>query len=276
VGLFRKLERCRLSGSATLVPVLDLGEQALTGVFPRTPNDPVTSGPLRLVWCPDSGLLQLDHSFNQGEMYGENYGYRSGLNQTMVRHLTQKARELERYVGLQPGNAVLDIGSNDATLLKAYSISGLRRIGIDPTGEKFRRHYSDDITIVPEFFSVEAYRRSGSPPAKIVTSIAMFYDLEDPVDFARQVEQVLAPHLEYYSLGVVRRVLDAAGMRVLDVKMNAVNGGSFAARFRAHDRLARRTGRPHGLGHPEALPRVRGSRLSPPRRLDEAAERARR
>jgi hypothetical protein len=248
------LERCRVSGSKTLVPVLDLGEQALTGVFPRDPAEQVTSGPLRLVWCPESGLLQLAHSYDLDEMYGENYGYRSGLNQSMVRHLTQKVTELERLAGLTAGATVLDIGSNDATSLKAYKTPGLHRLGIDPTGEKFRQYYSDDITLVPDFFSAAAFRSIGAAPASIVTSIAMFYDLEDPIGFARDIEQVLAhggvwhfeqsympsmlrmtsydtvchEHLEYYSLGVVQRILDAAGMRVLDVKMNAVNGGSFA------------------------------------------------
>jgi hypothetical protein len=246
--------RCRVSGSQNLIQVLDLGEQALTGVFPRQPDAPLTAGPLRLVWCPDSGLLQLSHSYDLGEMYGENYGYRSGLNRSMVDHLTQKIRELERWADLKPGDAVVDIGSNDATSLKAYQTSGLQRTGLDPTGEKFRRFYPDDIRLVPDFFSAEAYRGAGGKPARIVTSIAMFYDLEDPIDFARQVESILADgglwhfeqsympsmlrlvsydtvcheHLEYYSLEVVQRILDAAGLRVVDVKMNAVNGGSFA------------------------------------------------
>src|ERR1700760_1529363 len=121
---YTALERCRVSGSKTLVPVLDLGQQALTGVFPRSASEAITAGPLRLVWCPDSGLLQLDHSFDLGEMYGENYGYRSGLNQSMVRHLTAKVNELQRANNLSPGDTVLDIGSNDATLLKAYSVPG--------------------------------------------------------------------------------------------------------------------------------------------------------
>jgi hypothetical protein len=248
------IERCRVSGSRNLFPVLDLGEQALTGVFPRDRAASVTTGPLRLVWCPESGLLQLSHSYDLGEMYGANYGYRSGLNRSMVEHLTQKIRELERMADLAPGATVLDIGSNDATSLKAYTTPSLRRIGIDPTGAKFRAFYPDDVTLVPDFFSAAAYRATGAAPASIVTSIAMFYDLEDPVDFARQVESVLAPggvwhfeqsympsmlrmtsydtvcheHIEYYSLGVVTRILDAAGMRPVDVKMNAVNGGSFA------------------------------------------------
>lgn len=254
MGTYRKLERCRLSGSTTLIPVLDLGTQALTGVFPRDPAATVTAGPLRLVWCPDSGLLQLDHSYDLGEMYGENYGYRSGLNQSMVDHLTKKVHELERMAGLAPGDTVLDIGSNDATTLRAYQTPSLKRVGIDPVGAKFREFYTDGIQLVPDFFSREAFAASGAAPAKIVTSIAMFYDLEEPVAFARAVEQVLAPgglwhfeqsympsmlrtnsydtvcheHLEYYSLGVVMRVLERAGMRAFDVTMNSVNGGSFA------------------------------------------------
>ena len=248
------ITECRIGGGSNLLPILDLGEQKLTGVFPKSPDEPVTSGPLRLVWCPQSGLVQLDHSFDLGEMYGENYGYRSGLNQSMVHHLTSKIHELERVAELMAGDVVLDIGSNDATSLKAYRTAGIRRIGIDPTGTKFREFYLDDITLVPDFFSADAFASASDVGAKIVTSIAMFYDLEAPIAFAQQIERVLAPggiwhfeqsylpsmlrmtsydtvcheHLEYYSYGVVRTILAAAGLRAIDVKMNAVNGGSFA------------------------------------------------
>ena len=250
----QEISRCRVSGSSNLLTVLDLGKQALTGVFPRTPGDPVTTGPLELVWCPDSGLLQLKHSFAASEMYGENYGYRSGLNQSMIAHLTGKIAYLERLAGLTPGDTVLDIGSNDATSLMAYRTSGLRRIGIDPTGAKFREHYPSDIALVPDFFSAAAYRSASKAPARLVTSIAMFYDLESPVQFAREVESILADdglwhfeqsympsmlrlnsydtvcheHLEYYSLKVVKAILEQAGLRLVDVVMNSVNGGSFA------------------------------------------------
>jgi len=249
-----RIEKCRISQSTNLVSVLSLGRQALTGVFPRTVDADVTVGPLELVWCPDSGLLQLAHYYDAAEMYGDNYGYRSGLNQSMVRHLTQKVHQLEKYVDLQAGDVVLDIGSNDATSLKAYKTSGLKRVGIDPTGRKFASFYTDDIALIPDFFSQDAFRRSGAKRAKIVTSIAMFYDLDDPISFARQVSAVLDrdgiwhleqsympsmlrmcsydtichEHLEYYSLGSIVKVLDAANMKVLDVQMNGVNGGSFA------------------------------------------------
>ena len=250
---YTKLKACRVSGSSNLIPVLHLGEQELTGVFPK-PGQPVTSGPLDLVWCPDSGLLQLGHTYDANEMYGENYGYRSGLNASMVRHLTQKIGFLEKLAGLSAGDTVLDIGSNDATSLKAYQVPGLKRIGIDPTGMKFKSYYPDDIRLVPDFFSAANYRKATEGQAKIVTSISMFYDLDDPIGFARDVATALAAdgvwhfeqsympamlrtisydticheHLEYYSLGVMQKILDAADMKIVDVQMNSVNGGSFA------------------------------------------------
>lgn len=250
----KRITKCRVSGSTNLLSVLSLGDQALTGVFPESAAKPVTVGPLELVWCPDSGLLQLAHVYEASEMYGENYGYRSGLNQSMVRHLTQKIGKLEQFAELKPGDTVLDIGSNDATSLKAYKTASLNRIGIDPTGAKFRQYYSDDIKLVPDFFTARNFDSVSKQRARVITSIAMFYDLEDPVAFARDIKHCLAPdgiwhfeqsympsmlrltsydticheHVEYYSLAVVEKILDAADMKVLDVQMNAVNGGSFA------------------------------------------------
>ena len=255
MSAYTQIDGCRVSGSRNLVSVLHLGHQALTGVFPTHPDQAITNGPLELVWCPDSGLLQLNHSYDAGEMYGENYGYRSGLNQSMVNHLASKVRYLERMVQPRAGDVVVDIGSNDATTLKAYSTAGLRRIGIDPTGKKFADYYPADVTLVPDFFSRDAYRSvETEKQARIVTSIAMFYDLDSPVAFASQIESILADdgvwhfeqsympsmlrlnsydticheHLEYYSLGVVKRILEMSGMRLVDVVMNSINGGSFA------------------------------------------------
>jgi len=252
---YKEIKACRISGSENLITVLDLGVQALTGVFPKDVTAPLTAGPLRLVWCPDSGLLQLEHTYDLGEMYGDNYGYRSGLNKSMVAHLTQKVRHLQRLRPLTAGDVVVDIGSNDATLLKAYECPGLERIGIDPTGNKFRQYYPDGVRLVPDFFSAQAYKSQfPSKSAKVVTSISMFYDLESPGAFVRDVcdildedgvwhfEQSYMPtmlrmnaydtvcheHLEYYSLGVVKRLLEQCNMKVIDVQMNAINGGSFA------------------------------------------------
>lgn len=249
------IKQCRISGSTNLIPVLHLGNQALTGVFPKSPEQAITVGPLDLVWCPDSGLLQLGHSYDLEEMYGMNYGYRSGLNQSMVRHLQNKVNHLNRLRPVVSGDIVLDIGSNDATLLSSYQVSGLKRIGIDPTGVKFKDFYTDGIELVPDFFSAQAFKsKFPNGKAKIVTSISMFYDLESPRQFVQDIfdvldddgiwhlEQSYMPamlrtnsydtvcheHLEYYSLEVVKNLLDQCGLKVIDVQMNSVNGGSFA------------------------------------------------
>src|ERR1700744_339567 len=119
--MYKEIQSCRISGSNNLITVLSLGEQYLTGVFPKTTEEEITKGPLDLVWCPESGLLQMKQSYSLDEMYGDNYGYRSGLNTSMVSHLTNKISTLEKLVKLSDKDIVLDIGSNDATSLKAYS-----------------------------------------------------------------------------------------------------------------------------------------------------------
>jgi len=252
--MYSEIEKCRISESKNLITVLSLGEQYLTGVFPKSTNEKITKGPLDLVWCPDSGLLQMKQSYSLDEMYGDNYGYRSGLNASMVQHLTNKAHALERMVRISESDLVIDIGSNDATLLNAYT-SQCRKVGIDPTGKKFLEYYTDEITLIPDFFSAEAFHNHFlSDNAKIITSIAMFYDLESPVSFVKDIELVLDDngiwhfeqsympsmlrtnsydticheHLEFYSFKVVNNLLKSCNMRVLDVQMNSINGGSFA------------------------------------------------
>ncbi len=237
-----------------LIPVLNLGTQALTGVFPPRLDVKVPELPLELMWSPSSGLVQLSHSANPEEMYGENYGYRSGLNPTMVRHLQRKVQKLEQIVSLSEGDVVVDVGSNDGTLLNSFGGSAITRIGFDPVADKYRSLYDPEIVVVPTFFSAQELRTITPSSVKLLTSIAMFYDLEDPTAFVRDVAEVLSPkgvwhfeqsylpamlrtnsydticheHLEYYSLRVVKNLLESHGMKLLDVETNSVNGGSFA------------------------------------------------
>ena len=252
--MYKEILKCRISGSSNLITVLSLGRQYLTGVFPKTKTEQITQGPLDLVWCPESGLLQMKQSYSLDEMYGENYGYRSGLNASMVRHLSNKIHTLERIVNLNDDDLVIDIGSNDATSLKAYT-GKHQKVGIDPTGLKFREFYTDEISLIPTFFSATAFNKDfPNKRAKIITSIAMFYDLENPVNFVEDIEQCLADdgiwhfeqsympsmlrtnsydticheHLEFYSFKVVNNLLERCNMRVMDVQMNTINGGSFA------------------------------------------------
>jgi hypothetical protein len=255
-----EIQRCRICGNADLYSILDLGRQHLTGVFPRSKDAPTVSGPLELVKCDDQknsqacGLVQLKHSYEPGELYGQNYGYRSGLNQSMVKHLRGRVGAIQRLVPLAAEDMVLDIGSNDSTLLQAYPSNGPLLVGIDPTGVKFEKYYPRHIHLIPECFSAEAIRRSvGGRKAKVVTSIAMFYDLEAPADFMRQVDEILAEdgvwlfeqsymprmlaanaydtvcheHTEYYGLKQIKWMADRCGLKIIDVEFNEVNGGSF-------------------------------------------------
>jgi NDP-4-keto-2,6-dideoxyhexose 3-C-methyltransferase len=251
------IKQCRICGNSHLESILHLGNQHLTGVFPQTKDEPITSGPLELVKCMGEdhcGLLQLGQSFDLNEMYGENYGYRSGLNPTMVRHLGNITRGILERVTLAPDDLVIDIGSNDGTLLKSYPAGPYTLTGVDPTGVKFKEHYPAHIQLIPDFFSAALIReRFGNRKAKIITSIAMFYDLENPLDFMRDVASVLADdgvwvfeqsympamlarnaydtvcheHLEYYGLSQIRWMADRADLEIVDLKLSNVNGGSF-------------------------------------------------
>jgi NDP-4-keto-2,6-dideoxyhexose 3-C-methyltransferase len=255
---FTKIEKCRICGNANLIPIVDLGMQYLTGVFPKKVEKNITQGPLRLVKCHGNentcGLLQLEHSYNLSEMYGRNYGYRSGLNPSMVRHLENKVARIVSMLTLQNGDLVVDIGSNDGTTLNAFSPE-LRLIGVDPTGEKFRSFYRPHVDLIIDFFSADLVADAcAGQKAKVVTSFSMFYDLESPVDFAKDVAKTLAPdgiwvfeqsympfmlekgaydticheHLEYYGLRQIVWIAECAGLKVIDVEFNEVNGGSFS------------------------------------------------
>ena len=231
----------------------------LTGVFPRAIGEGVTIGPLRLVKCLGGddvcGLLQLEHSYDLGEMYGVNYGYRSGLNASMVAHLHNKVRKILGLVQLDIGDLVIDIGSNDSTTLQAYPIDGGVLVGIDPTGVKFQNYYPSHIQLIPDFFSADLVRkRFPGRKAKIVTSFSMFYDLEDPLAFMSQVHDILADdgvwvfeqsymprmlatnsydticheHLEFYALRQIQWMAARVGFKIIDVEFNDINGGSFS------------------------------------------------
>jgi hypothetical protein len=231
----------------------------LTGVFPSEKGAKVTTGPLRLVKCIGDddvcGLLQMEYSYDLREMYGENYGYRSGLNASMVTHLNSKVNRIMDKVKLQNGDLVVDIGSNDSTTLQAFPSNGPLLVGFDPTGIKFHGYYPSHIQLIPDFFSASSLNEHfQGKKAKIVTSFSMFYDLEDPMDFMRQVYDVLEEegiwvfeqsymptmldtnsydtvcheHIEFYALRQIKWMTDRVGFKIVDVEFNDINGGSFS------------------------------------------------
>jgi NDP-4-keto-2,6-dideoxyhexose 3-C-methyltransferase len=188
-------------------------------------------------------------------MYGDNYGYRSGLNASMVRHLNAKISRILRFVNFSDSPLVLDIGSNDGTTLAAYPAGHCIRVGMDPTADKFRQYYQSGIHVIADFFSAKKFHEHfPTKKAKIVTSFSMFYDLERPMEFVREVAQILDDegiwvfeqsymplmlernsfdtacheHLEYYAFTQIQFMLLRNGLKAVDVEFNDINGGSFS------------------------------------------------
>lgn len=257
--MFTEISQCRVCGNSRLETVLQLGDQVLTGVFPNRPDASLIKGPLDLVRCvPEGdatcGLLQLGHSYPADAMYGDNYGYRSGLNSSMVAHLQQKAARLAALARPQPGDLLVDIGSNDGTLLRSYG-EGFDRTGIDPVARKFLDHYPPSIEVITEFFGRELWQnRLGNRRARIITSVAMFYDIEQPLAFMQTIRdcldeqgiwhfeqsylpQMLAAcaydticheHIEYYALRQIEWMTRRAGLKIIALETSDVNGGSLA------------------------------------------------
>lgn len=251
--IVQEIAACRICGKSNLDKLLDLGNQALSGRFPAQISEVIPQGPLLLVRCADCGLVQLGHDFDMSELYSHDYGYRSGINETMRQHLAGIVAKVESLVELKPDDVVLDIAANDGTLLQSYS-KKVRKIGIDPIIEGFDQYYSQEIKRVPAFFTAESFLAANvGSKAKVITSIAMFYDLPSPHDFVADIASILDPngiwvleqahlgltlencafdsicheHLEYYALAQIELLCKAHGLRIFAAETNDCNGGSF-------------------------------------------------
>jgi hypothetical protein len=250
---------CRICGSSELAPVLSLGDQYIAGAFAEPGGEqPVQRAiPLELVRCDMTadeeacGLIQTKHTVPGSILY-HSYWYRSGINRTMTENLHGIAQAAQEIVGLKPGDLVIDIGCNDGTLLDGYTAPNIAYLGYDPS-DVSRYAVEKGYDVVNDFFSAGPFReRYADRKAKVVTSIAMFYDLERPRDFVADVAAVLASngvwvmelhylpsmleansfdaivheHLEYYSLAVLERLFAEESLEVVHAELNDINGGS--------------------------------------------------
>ncbi len=249
-----RLKNCRSCQSTNLVKVFSLGSQKLSGIFPKTANQKnVPSGKLSMVFCNRCSLLQLEDSFNPSVMYGDNYGYMSSLNNSMLEHLYKKSLNLRKLINLSKGDIIIDIGSNDGSFLKFFP-NRLNLVGVDPTIKKLGNFYRKDIKKLPNFFNKDLIIKKFNKKAKLITSISMFYDLDKPIKFAEDIYDVLDnkglwhleqsympmmlknnsydtichEHLEYYSLKSIKYIFDKVGFKIIDLEFNDINGGSFA------------------------------------------------
>ena len=245
-----KIKFCRSCKNKKLTKVFSLGSQYYTGIFPTKKNDKISKGNLSLVFCNNCKLLQLENNFDANEMYGDNYGYMSSLNKSMMSHLKIKALNFKKKYKLKNGHSVLDIGSNDGTFL-SYFNKKFKLYGCDPTIKKFSKFYRKDINQIPNFFTSELFKNK---KFDLITSISMFYDLPDPLKFAKEISSTLKEngiwhielsympmmlknlsydticheHLEYYSLKSLKFLLDKAKLKIVDLSFNQINGGSIA------------------------------------------------
>ena len=253
-----KINHCRCCKNTNLITLFDLGDQALSSRFPKADEKDAFVTPLVLVKCDDRnshacGLIQLLHNTSQDELYMNNYGYRSGLNQSMVNHLGELIKEIENRIVLNDGDVVCDVGSNDGTTLTAYENMNLKRVGIDPTGTQFKQYYPDHIDLISDYFTKTVYDQHIKEKAKVITTISMLYDLPDVETFVQDIKDclssdglwiseqsflptmlennsfdtIVAEHLEYYCLKQIQYICNKVGLEIIDVSLNNCNGGSF-------------------------------------------------
>lgn len=267
--------RCRVCGNTALDPAVDLGPQYLSSVFPTdlSYRDHMPRYPMDMVLCRTEGgahcgLLQMGHHLDLTEMY-QAYPYQSSTNSGMRAVLSDVAADGRRAVALAPGDVVLDIGCNDGTLLSMFSGEGLTLAGIDAAAN-IQLVFSDPgLHHARGYFTRARYDGFGINKARLVFSIAMFYHLDDPVTFARDVAACLAPdgtwiiqmaylptmldtnmydnivheHAGYYGLESLQWVMQAAGLEIVDASLNDVYGGSYRVFVRHKDAHARPSAR---------------------------------
>lgn len=236
---------CRLC-NGRLNPLFSLGNLYMSDFVAK---DKVTSGiqcPLSAVRCNSCYMVQLEHT---PPVDYTKYWYRSGVTQTMRDALADVVKCAQQYVHLDRDDIVLDIGSNDGTLLRCYK--GVRTVGFEPALNVNASNGVD--CLVQDKWSAEAYHKWVNKPAKIVTACGMLYDLEYPQEFITDVAAALHPdgvfvaqlmclkqtlesqdignfcheHLEYYTLHNLETMLNKARLKLIKLESNSVNGGSY-------------------------------------------------
>lgn len=249
-SIYSKITKCRICDDKNLVTITKLGVFSLTGTFLKKSTDKIHNTPIDIVFSKKSQLLQLKHNYNQKNLFGDNYGYRSGLNKSMKSHLKIKSKILLEKYPLFRGDKILDIGSNDGTFLN-YFPKNLKKVGVDPTAKKFKKYYSRNIKIIPKIFKKNTLKNYGNN-FKFISAIAMFYDLQNPKLFIQNVKNYLhedgifhveiaylpdilkknsfdtfcQEHLTYFSFTSFKYLIDQTSFKIIDFEKNSINGGS--------------------------------------------------
>ena len=246
-----KLTYCRNCLSKKIDKIFSLGNLYFTGKFLKK-NLNAKKGPINVVMCKKCNLVQLGDNFNMRYLYGPDYGYQTGINTTMTKHVRNIVKKLSRQVKIKKNDLVLDIASNDGTLLNFYN-KNIITFGVDPLVRKFSSSYKKINYKISDFFSSKKVKEKIlDKKFKIITALSVFYDLQNPNKFLSDVEDILDKngifllefadlasivklnmfdtfcheHLEYYSLKVVDQMCIKNNLRIFDIKSNSINGGS--------------------------------------------------
>ncbi|MBU4298554.1 class I SAM-dependent methyltransferase [Patescibacteria group bacterium] len=257
----KTIKTCRVCGSKKLIPLLSLGGIYVSNFLDAKEGNPpkFLKQPLELMICDITesgcGLVQLRHTFSAELLY-RNYWYRSGVNQSMIESLADIARKAEKIAKPKRGDYIIDIGSNDATLFRFYKTAGIHLVGFEPARNliSYAKKNFPSGEYINDFFNFKAWQKKyGNKKAKIITAIAMFYDLDNPNEFIADIvkcldekgtlviqmsylpsmlqqnayDNICHEHLEYYSLDSLNNLLKRHNLEIFDVELNDVNGGSF-------------------------------------------------
>ena len=246
-------ETCRVCDSKMLEPLYSIGEQYINNFIQKDDIKKCIKAPLEMVICDNCTLLQLKHTAPQELLYARYYWYKSGITKTMRNALSDITSKVEKTFDLKKGDVVLDIGSNDGTLLRSYSVPGLITVGVEPADNLVKQGKQGLSHHIHDFWNYDAYNKVVNKKAKIITAIGMFYDMEDPNLFISDSEKVLKKdgifiaqlmclknmldsndvgnicheHLEYYSFKSLEYLFKKNGLEIFDVEINNVNGGSY-------------------------------------------------
>lgn len=232
---------------------------ALTGIFPSSKNISVPKTDLTLIRCFNCSLIQLKEIFDTSVFFGKHYGYRSSVTNTMKQHLIEVRNLCISYFKSTESLSILDIGSNDGYLLNSYKGLNIKnRVGIDPSLKLHAKNYDKDIVKITKFFSKNQVQKTiPNLQFDIVSSIAMFYDLNDPIKFATDIKEILSDegvwiseqtasftllenncydsicheHVCYYSFRSLKTLAEKVGLKIIHIEKNDINGGSFLVVF---------------------------------------------
>ena len=254
-----KIKKCRICSSKKFSKLFSLGKQSFTGKFPNSRHHKIAKDYINLILCNKCKLVQLDRNFNPNFLYGKDYGYRTGINLTMSNHVKFVSKEAIKISKPKQRDYVLDIASNDGTLLNNYGKKFIT-VGIDPLVNKYKKFYKKVVIKFLIFFLNNLKRYNLDKKYKIITALSMFYDLKNPNSFIKDIKKILHKdgvfilehadllsilkyslfdticheHLEYYSSKIIIELMKKNNLRVFDLKNSKINGGS-TRYFIAHD-----------------------------------------